>query len=101
MDHILFWNARGAGSDKFRSAVHDLVKMNSVDILIICEPKVQFKSAKNCLLSLGFTDYEVREAAGFSGGIWLLWNKNRVTVDFVDANFQSISVKVSWNNSTP
>nr|XP_011470317.1 PREDICTED: uncharacterized protein LOC105353179 [Fragaria vesca subsp. vesca] len=101
MDHILFWNARGAGSEKFRSAVHDLVKMNNVDILFICEPRIQFMGAKKCLLSLGFTDFEVREAAGFSGGIWLLWNKNKVTVEFVDSTFQSISVKVSWLGSSP
>ncbi|KAL6134809.1 hypothetical protein ACLB2K_067037 [Fragaria x ananassa] len=57
--------------------------------------------AKKCLLSLGFTDFEVREAAGFSGGIWLLWNKNKVTVEFVDSTFQSISVNVSWLGSSP
>lgn len=98
MDNILFWNARGAGNDKFKYTVKDLVKMHSLDILIICEPKVQFKNSKKYLLHLGFTDYEVMEARGFSGGIWLLWNNSKVKVDYVDSNAQSISVKVTGDN---
>ncbi|KAK9938788.1 hypothetical protein M0R45_015509 [Rubus argutus] len=35
------------------------------------------------------------EATGFSGGIWLLWNENKVHVDFVDSNVQSITVKIA------
>ena len=101
MDNIIFWNARGAGGDKFRSAVQDLVKMHKIDILIICEPRVQFASNKNYLLSLGFTDFEVSEAAGFAGGLWLLWNKNKISVDHVHANFQSVTVKVSVPGSAP
>ena len=101
MDRILFWNSRSVGSDKFRSSIQDLVKMNNVDILFICEPRIQFEGAKKFLLSLGFTDFVVREANGFSGGIWLLWNKNKVDIDIVGSNFQSISVKVSWIGSSP
>ncbi|KAL6199614.1 hypothetical protein ACLB2K_029398 [Fragaria x ananassa] len=101
MDRILFWNSRSASSDKFRSSIQELVKMNNVDILFICEPRIQFEGAKKFLLSLGFTDFVGREANGFSGGIWLLWNKNKVDIDIVDSNFQSISVKVSWIGSSP
>lgn len=94
MDHILFWNARGAGSEKFRTAVIDLVRMNKIDFLIICEPRVQFSKAKKTLLKLGFNEFEVREANGFSGGIWMLWNNTKVQITVVDTSFQSISVKV-------
>ncbi|XP_050379671.1 uncharacterized protein LOC126797023 [Argentina anserina] len=99
MDHIFFWNAQGAGGEKFRSSIQDLVKMNKVDLLIVCEPRIQFSSAKKCLLSLGFTDFEAMEANGSSGGIWFLWNRNKITINIFDPNFQSISVKISWNGS--
>lgn len=49
MFEFVFWNARGAGSEQFNSAIVDLVKINSVDILAICEPKVQFHKASNTL----------------------------------------------------
>ncbi|XP_061999129.1 uncharacterized protein LOC133716433 [Rosa rugosa] len=94
MDNIIFWNARGAGSDKFSSAIQDLVKMHKVDVLIICEPRVQFAKAKKLLLNLGFSDFEIMESEGFSGGIWMLWNKVRVDIDVIDSTFQSITVKV-------
>ncbi|XP_062006018.1 uncharacterized protein LOC133723218 [Rosa rugosa] len=99
MDHILFWNSRGAGSEKFRSSIQDLVKMHKVDLLFVCEPRIQFEKAKKLLLSLGFPDFKVREANGFSGGLWFFWNRNKVTIDIIDTTFQSIYVKVSWSGT--
>ncbi|XP_062009065.1 uncharacterized protein LOC133725714 [Rosa rugosa] len=95
MFKILFWNARGAGSENFRSAISDLVRLHSIDILAICEPRVQFARASTTLNNLGFSDSRVMEAEGFSGGLWLLWNKNKVKVDFIDENFRSISIKIT------
>lgn len=97
MDNILFWNARGAGGDDFRSAISDLVRMNNIDFLIICEPRVQFSKAKRHLLQQGFNDFEVVEAAGFSGGIWMVWKNTSFKVDVVDSVPQAITVKISIN----
>lgn len=94
MDNILFWNARGAGSNSFRSAVRDLVKMNSVDFLFICEPKVQFSNFKKHLKKLGFNDSKVVEANGFSGGLWAMWNTTKTNVDVIDSTTRSISLQV-------
>nr|XP_011457627.1 PREDICTED: uncharacterized protein LOC105349504 [Fragaria vesca subsp. vesca] len=101
MSRILFWNARGAASDKFKSASADLVKMHSIDILAICESKILFHKAWPALKKLGFNDFKVVEVWGFSGGIWLVWNNNNVKVDFIDDNFQSISVQVSLPGYSP
>ncbi|XP_062013981.1 uncharacterized protein LOC133730398 [Rosa rugosa] len=95
MSKVLFSNSRGAGSEKFRSDITDLVKLHSIDILAVCEPRVQFSRAKDSLLSLGFSDYTIVEANGFSGGIWLFWNSNLCNIHFVDKNCQSITVKVT------
>ncbi|XP_062013929.1 uncharacterized protein LOC133730329 [Rosa rugosa] len=101
MFKALFWNSRGDGSENFKTAIADLVKFHSVDILAICEPRVQFKRVSSALNSLGFPDSRIVEARGFSGGIWLLWDKNRTQVDFVDDNSQSISVKISIPGKQP
>lgn len=69
MDNILFWNARGAGSGDFRSAISDLVKMNYIDFLFICEPKVKFAKFEKHCKNLGFNEFEIIEANGFSGGL--------------------------------
>lgn len=100
MDHILFWNARGAGSDDFRSAISDLVRMNTIDFLFICEPKVQFAQFKKHYKKLGFNDFEVIEANGFSGGLWTIWNDTKFSVSVFDSTSRSISLQISGNGTT-
>ncbi|KAL6227986.1 hypothetical protein ACLB2K_001940 [Fragaria x ananassa] len=69
-----------------------------MDILIVCESGVPLAKAKRFLKKIGFHDAEVEEARGFSGGIWVLYDKNKVYVSFVDGNSQSVIVKVMVNN---
>lgn len=40
MDNILFWNGLGAGGRNFKYDISDLISMNKVSILIICELRV-------------------------------------------------------------
>ncbi|KAK9929514.1 hypothetical protein M0R45_026610 [Rubus argutus] len=89
------WRTWGAGNDRFKAVVADMVKLNKIDILAICEPKVQFCKASDTLMKLGFTDYKLLKLMVFSGGLWLLWNNNKFTVDVLDAAFQAISLKVT------
>ncbi|XP_024190262.1 uncharacterized protein LOC112194247 [Rosa chinensis] len=95
MSKAIFWNARGAGSDKFRSDVSDLIQIHKVDIIAICEPRVQFSKAEKCFEKLGFSDHKIMEATGFSGGIWLLWDKSKLSVDVIDVHFQAITAKIN------
>lgn len=95
MVKILFWNACGASGEKFRSAIVDLVKIHNVDILAVCEPRGEFCKASDTLLKLGFIDYHIIEVSGFSGGIWQFWNCNNLSVNFVDALHQAISIKIT------
>ncbi|XP_062021276.1 uncharacterized protein LOC133737799 [Rosa rugosa] len=98
MIKLIFWNSRGAGSEKFRSDIVDLVNLHSIDILVICEPRIQFRKASDTLLSLRFTDYKIVEANGFSGGIWLFWDSSKINVDFIDSTSQSITTKITIPN---
>lgn len=66
MFKIISWNVCGAGGKKFKSAIYDLTQLHRMDILIVCEPKVQFSKTKNFLRRIGFPDAEVVEASGFS-----------------------------------
>ncbi|CAL2225696.1 unnamed protein product [Prunus armeniaca] len=45
--------------------------------------------------------FEVVDAIDFSGGLWLLWNDNKVTVEIVGTSDQSISACVSWPGQPP
>lgn len=94
MDHILFWNARGARGKNFKSDIVDNTNMNKLSVLIICEPRVQSKSHLDDLFKLDFNKAEIIEAFGFSGGICLLWNSNVITIEPLLSITQAITMKV-------
>lgn len=98
MDNILFWNARGAENNDFKAAVLDLIKLNSMEFLFICEPRVQFFKVAKHFSKLGFNTYKIVEANGFSGGLWAMWNNTRTQIDEYDATTRSISLKISSNH---
>nr|XP_011465852.1 PREDICTED: uncharacterized protein LOC105351932 [Fragaria vesca subsp. vesca] len=94
-------NVEGAGSDGFRSAVAELIKFHVVDIVAICELRIQFDRVKSDFSHMGFPTSRIIEARGFSGGIWLLRDSNKIKVDFVDESSQFIVVKVSIPGKPP
>ncbi|XP_034211169.1 uncharacterized protein LOC117624139 [Prunus dulcis] len=51
--------------------------------------------------SLGFSNFEVVDPIGFSGGLWLLWNANKVKVEIIGTSDQTISAYVSWSGRSP
>lgn len=93
MDNILFWNATGAGSNGFKAVVLDLIKLNSVDFLFICESRVQFSKVEDHFQKIGFNTIEVVEANGFSGGLWTMWNSNKIKISVYHSIARSISLK--------
>lgn len=68
---------------------------------MICEPKVQFNPHKDHFIELGFDKYEIVEASGFSGGIWLLWKSSSVSVTPIDRNLQSITANICYGGNHP
>lgn len=69
--------------------------MYKADILVISEPKISGDQATKVANSLGFSHVCIEDANGFSGGIWLLWNKWNFDLDVVDHNMQSITALVT------
>ncbi|PRQ51592.1 putative transcription factor interactor and regulator CCHC(Zn) family [Rosa chinensis] len=99
MFKVLCWNVRGAGGKKFRSAISNLIHYHKVDILIISEPRVPFSRVHNFFRKNGFPNAEISEAAGFSGGVWVLYDKNNIEIQYIDNNSQSVTVKVAATGS--
>ncbi|CAL9009767.1 unnamed protein product, partial [Prunus brigantina] len=92
---------RGASSTKFKVNMMELIKTHSIDILFVCEPRIGGDKALKMVKSLGFSDFEVVDPIGFSGGMWLLWNANKVNVEILGTSDQSISAYVSWSGQSP
>lgn len=98
MSNILSWNCRGAGARSFPCLIQDLKRSHNVQMLIIIEPRISGVKADKIITKLGY-DYNYRvEAEGFSGGIWLLWDKSNVNIHIINNSSQLLHTKVSFQN---
>lgn len=98
---IVCWDARGATCAKFGVNVLELVRTHHMDILFVCEPQISGGKAIFVAKSLGFSNYEIVNPIGFSSGLWLLRNENKVVVDILGINVQAIAACVSWPGQLP
>ncbi|BFG35444.1 hypothetical protein CerSpe_217180 [Prunus speciosa] len=99
--NVVCWNVRGAACTKFKTNMLDMISTHHIDMLFICEPRISGQRALKVIQTLGFKCFEVVDTIGFSGGLWLLWNDSKVTVEIVGTYDQSISACVSWPGQSP
>ncbi|XP_061336881.1 uncharacterized protein LOC133283962 [Gastrolobium bilobum] len=78
--NILTWNCRGAAKKKFKGTFTRFRKKHRVGVAAILEPRVSGKKAISIIRSLGYTNYIVADAKGFTGGIWIVWNSIDVQI---------------------
>ncbi|KAL5790655.1 hypothetical protein ACOSQ2_005543 [Xanthoceras sorbifolium] len=82
---------QGAGKNNFTRTVLDLKHSYKFEIFAIFEPRISGRKAALVISKLGFSNYFVVEANGFSGGLWLLWNDARVKLKLIADSKQAIT----------
>ena len=92
--NIIVWNCRGALKPNFQSHVRELVRNHNPAILVVMETQVGGDRAKEITNRLLFDGAILADTVGFAGGIWLLWNSNRVEVVHLASTEQEIHVEV-------
>lgn len=100
MSSILAWNCRGAGGPKFRRALRDLINQHHPDILFLCETRVHSDQGNWILHNFQFTQFAVVETRGFAGGLWCLWNENKVMVKIWDYTAQMVTLGILYEGRT-
>ncbi|XP_061371756.1 uncharacterized protein LOC133314310 [Gastrolobium bilobum] len=75
------WNCRGAGKKGFSYLIKDLVYQNKIQVLVLLETRLSGKRTDKVIRNLGFDNYFRRESVGFSGRIWIIWNKSESLED--------------------
>lgn len=78
----------------FARTLKDMIRLNKPDILTLQEPRISGSRALQVIRSLGFQFHLIVEARGFSGGIWILWNNNSISITQIQAHDQFLHVKV-------
>ncbi|XP_057418459.1 uncharacterized protein LOC130712657 [Lotus japonicus] len=88
--------ARGAGAKGFPLLLKDLIRRHSISCIALFETRVSGVRARSIIRKLDFQGVHVEEAVGFSGGIWLRWDTNVLTIDVLSSHRQFVHTKVSF-----
>ncbi|XP_019162021.1 PREDICTED: uncharacterized protein LOC109158590 [Ipomoea nil] len=71
----IIWNCQGAGGREFHRVLRLLIETHRPSLVGLVEPKVSGSQANAICTKFGFDEWVRVEAVGFSGGIWILWDK--------------------------
>ena len=77
---IIVWNCRGALKPNFQSHVRELTRNHNPAVLVVMETRIRGDRAKEITDYLPFGGAIHMDTIGYAGGIWLLWNLDRVEV---------------------
>ena len=93
---------RGSGSTlkpSFQNHVRELVRNHNPAILVLMETKVVGEKAREISNRLPFDNAIHTNTAGYVGGLWMLWNFDRVEVTSLASTVQEIHTIVKVMNS--
>ncbi|KAI9115930.1 hypothetical protein K1719_012860 [Acacia pycnantha] len=71
----------GAASKGVASVLRDMRSRYKASLVIILEPRISGVQASKTIKKWGFKHSVRKEAVGFSGGIWLLWEMDNIKVE--------------------
>ena len=88
---MIAWNCQGAGNEMFRAHAYELHRRHRPNILIIIKPHIAEAQAQGVIDTLPYSHSSRVDPAGFSGGIWLLWNEGpSFSVEIITCSEHSI-----------
>ena len=97
--NIIIWNCKGASKPSFQNRVKELVQSKNPAILVVMETRVGGNRAREIIKRLPFGVIH-SDTIGYTGGLWVLWNSDRVEVGHLASTEQEIhfTVKVRISN---
>lgn len=92
--NIIIWNSRGALKPNIQSHVRELSQAYSPSIMVIIETHLGGPRAKEIIDTLPFDGAIHTETIGYAGGLWLLWNSDKVKITPLGNTEQEIHAMV-------
>ena len=82
---IKMWKVRGAAHPDTHTQMHlrQLLRQHKPDILFLTETGLGGVRAEELFREIPYSGLERVDPVGFSGGIWLFWNKGETTIDLI------------------
>ncbi|XP_074306224.1 uncharacterized protein LOC141641463 [Silene latifolia] len=97
----MVWNVQGTGSKNKISAIKEVVRAYKPTVLALVETHMGGDHAIKLGNILGYGDHSRVNTIGFSGGIWLYWKKDIVSINPIVEHQQFITVEISRNGELP
>lgn len=95
MINVIAWNIRGAVGARGQRRVKELISSFHPSIIAVFETHCQFERAQTFWQGVGYKLVCASEAAGHSGGIWVLTPiSSPLTIEALDAHSHIVTVSV-------
>ncbi|XP_074313624.1 uncharacterized protein LOC141648808 [Silene latifolia] len=103
LPHITFmvWNVQGTGSKNKISAIKEVVKTYKPTVLALVETHMGGEHAIKLGNILGYDGHARVNTVGFSGGIWVYWKNEIVSVTPITEHAQYLTFEVASNGELP
>lgn len=98
---FLVWNVRGAGSQAFIAALKEVIRTNNPSVFALVETHMSGTQATRIANILNYTGHTRMDAQGFSGGIWVYWKPDLVSVDPIIKHNQYITLNIKRVGEEP
>ncbi|XP_074301755.1 uncharacterized protein LOC141633202 [Silene latifolia] len=98
---LMTWNVQGAGSNAFLSMLKELIRINTPHVVALVETHISGAVAQRVCDKINFQGKTRVEATGFSGGIWLFWHPEEVTVTPIIHHPQHVTVEITRAGEVP
>ncbi|XP_028797046.1 uncharacterized protein LOC114752466 [Neltuma alba] len=89
------WNARGAAGSDFGHAMKDMKRRLKPSLVVLVETRCSGINAQKVIKRMGFKYQEIVEATGMSGGIWILWDDENITLRVLEKHHQFLHCEVN------
>ncbi|XP_021726222.1 uncharacterized protein LOC110693409 [Chenopodium quinoa] len=97
----MIWNVQGTGSREFMSALKEIVRVNKPNVITLVETHMGGAQAIKIANIIGYSGHTRVDAQGFSGGIWIYWRSELVTVEPIHKHNQYITMEIKRVGDIP
>lgn len=92
---ILLWNVQGVGKKSFSTTLKEIIRINNPSVLGLMETHISGDTAQKVCDHIGFSGQTRVEAQELSGGIWLVWKQEELSVNPIQSHGQHMTVEIA------
>lgn len=97
----MVWNVQGAGSKAFMAALKELVRIHKPNVIALVETHMGGQQADKIATLIHYAGHTRVDAQGFSGGIWIFWQPDLVTIEPIIKHDQFITMDIKRVGGEP